>query len=83
MITKLTKLGQMEGEVLKKRDTRRMKSICRGIYAQIASEIGKSENAVRMAIRRGNWELQKRYAEILKERLSVRDEFQKLLKEVA
>jgi len=83
MTTKLTKLGQMEGEVLKKRDTRRMKSICRGIYAQIAVETGKSENAVRMAIRRGNWKMQKRYAEILKERLAARDEYQKVLKEVA
>ena len=73
----------MEGENLKKRDTRRMKLICRGIYAQIASETGKSENAIRMAIRRGNWEMQKRYAEILKERLAARDEYQKLLGEVA
>jgi len=71
----------MEGE--KKRDTRRMKLICRGIYAQIAVETGKSENAVRMAIRRGHWEFQKRYAEILKERLAARDEYKKTLGEVA
>lgn len=59
-----------------------MKAICRGIYAQIAAERGKSEGAVKMAIRRGNWEYQKRFTEILKERLSARDEFQKTLREV-
>jgi hypothetical protein len=54
---------------MKKRDSTKMKAIHRGIYALIASERGKTVVSVKMAIRRGDWELKKRYAEILNERV--------------
>lgn len=73
-----------------KRDSRRMKLLYRGIYQQIADEetaqmavngVEKvvTKEAVLASIRRGNWRLQQRYAEIAEQRSEATKKYQALL----